>query len=162
MTFTLNQWLDAMEVRFAGTYTDFEAFVFEGTDAEVTPAMMARHWPPNLAIERIDTADACAQAENVQDARDHLQLELERVAAVSGNAIVIVDGLHLMPTLYPEGLLQPVFARLRTGGRVIVFVAPLPVTKHMPPAARLNDWRTIVKAGLGSPNADHLIIGGGA
>ena len=137
-------------------------FMFEGTPAECLPRVLAWPRPAGLSIQRLDIADVCAAADSAAEARQLLEAELSGIGRESGRSIVLVDGLHLMPTLYPGGPLQPLLARLRSGGRVLLLIAPPPAGTALPEVAQLDDWRTVIRGQLGGAAGERTIIAGGA
>jgi hypothetical protein len=151
-----------MDDRFKVNAQDFEMFLFEGTSMEVVPLVQAWRRPDGVTVHHVDIADVCSDAETSSDARQSLEAELTRLSRESGSSVVLIDGLHLMPTLFPDGPLQPILARLRSGGRVVVFVAPPSAGKALPDVAQLDEWRELIRTQLGSSREDRVIVGGGS
>lgn len=136
-------------------------YMFEGTPAECVPQVLAWPKPGGLSVHRLDVADVCAPADSAAEARQLLENELSRLGRESGRSVVLVDGLHLMPTLYPGGPLQPLLAHLRSGGRVLLLIAPPPAGTALPEVAQLNDWRALIRGQLGGAAGERTIVGGG-
>lgn len=136
-------------------------FMFEGTAAECVPHVMAWPRPAGLSLRRLDISGVCAEAESAAEAHQLMENELSRLGRESGRSVVLVDGLHLMPTLYPGGPLQPLLARLRSGGRVLLLIAPPPAGTVLPEVVQLDDWRPVIRGQMGGTAGERIITGGG-
>lgn len=162
MSIPLSDWLSLMHHRFPVGAQDFDMYMFDGTLAEIEPVAMAWHRPDGVVLRRLDIAELCEDVDNAAGAKQRIEEELSKLGAEPGHAILLIDGLHLLPGLYPSGPLQPIIARLRSGGRVLVFIAPPAPGKALPEVARLDDWRELIRTQLGGALSDHLIVGGGS
>ena len=154
-------WLEELTERLGAGHSSFEAFVFEGTLRELTPALSAWNKPHDVTVTTVDVADIADRTSTLGDAREAVERELARVASTAGQAVVALSGLYVMPALYPAGFLQPVFASLRGGGRIVVFVVPPAPALPLPPTAVLTDWRALARAAVGAGGPERIIDSGG-
>lgn len=159
MSITIDHWLENLADFFlAGQSTSFAVYIYEGTIAEIRPTIQLWHGAPGLTVEYLDVALASEQAGSIREARALVDSELKRVAGADGNQLVVIDGLNLMHSLYPEGILQPIHAWLRTAGRAVLLILPPSPTRPLPSSARLADWRSTVRLSLGIDVANKSIV----
>jgi hypothetical protein len=156
----LDTWLDDVkEAVGEGKQQDFRVFLFDGTTSEVRTKVQLWHRPRDLSVDYLPVADVTGDCANVRDARESVESALRRLAGTSGAQFVIVDGLNLLNTLYPEGVLQPIYAWLRAAGRIVLLVVPPLPTRSLPATSHLSDWRSSVRLGIGGDVLDKTVVG---
>jgi hypothetical protein len=146
---TLREFLDQMRAKFAADFDSFEVYQYQGTLAELQPALAAWNRPASTRVSELDVAIVCAEASNQDAARSLVEAELKRSGEAAGKSLTVVSGLHVLATLYPGGLLQPLNQWLRKGSRVVVLAAPILQAVRLPEQVSLIDWRTSLLAALG-------------
>ena len=162
MSLTLSAWLDLMSERFSRDFANFELYLFEGTQAELTPHLNAWRRPAGVLIHPLDVAALIDAAATAPEALKAVEAGLGQIASRQGRQLIVVSGLNILAWLFPGGLLQPIFKWLRSGNRVAVLVAAPSGPRRLPERAQLLDWRSVVKQSIAQGGADRIItLGGG-
>lgn len=161
MIITLTSWLARMNTRLAGDFDAFEVYLFEGTQAELEPQISAWSRPLGLTINSVDVAHLVKDAVNKDEASALVDRHLQELSAVPGRMLVVVSGLHLLAWLFPDAVLQPIYARLRGASRVVLLVVPPMPSVSIPERAMLDDWRTTVRSSILGAGLDAIVAGGG-
>lgn len=155
---TISEFFAEMNIQFSTDFDAFEVYQFEGTVAELQQPFASWPRPNAMSSQEIDLASICQDVAGLDDAREAIGAELQRVASMPGRLLTIISGVHILALLYPAGMLAPLNQRLRKGSRVVVLVAPPIHPLRLPERAVHSDWRTSLAEALGP---DRKITHGG-
>lgn len=150
--------LDEMSVKFQTDFAVFDVYQFLGTGTELLARLATWTRPTSTALQHIDIGELTLEAPNAAAARSGIEDSLQRTAEIEGRLLVTMNGIHLLASLYPGALLQPVNQWLRRGSRVVVLAVPPSNSLRFPESAFTADWRSALANQLG---LDHTITLGG-
>jgi hypothetical protein len=148
MSVALQDWLNSIATKYASDFDEFVFYVFVGTQAEVIPRLGA--WPQRgqWSIHHLDIGKVVVEKETVAEATSAIGAELQRLGSYHDRLLITISGLNLMASLFPGGVLEPIFRWLRRGNRIVVAIVPPLAPRRLPANAHLSDWRSLVLANV--------------
>jgi len=155
MAIMLADWLVQMRARFEKPTDDFALFLFKGTQAELEPALTAWTRPDDVELVWFDVATQLITHDTMDDAAAGIESNLSQLSRKTGKLLLVITGINILASLFPDQLLVPVFKHLRRSNRAVLAVVPPEPPKRLPSRVRLDDWRGALARETG---ADQTVV----